>query len=78
MPLIPPRSSTGAWLGCILVIVTVFPPSHAWSQATDSGVIEKSLRQSRPEFKPPAAQEISEIVVEDSRTLEDAGAGPAF
>lgn len=41
-------------------------------------MIEKSLRQSRPEFQPPAEDKAPEIIIQDSRTLEDPGAGPAF
>lgn len=58
-------------------------PSLVWGQTTvppegKSGVIEKSLRQSRPEFKPPAEEELPEITIKDSRTLQDPGAGPSF
>ncbi len=41
-------------------------------------MIEKSLRKSRPEFQPPPEEQAPEIDIEDSRTLEDAGAGPSF
>jgi len=58
-------------------------PSFVWGQITvppegKSGVIEKSLRKSRPEFKPPAEEKLPEITIKDSRTLEDPGAGPSF
>jgi hemolysin activation/secretion protein len=49
----------------------------AWGQ-TDPGIIEKGLRQSRPEFQPPPEEIIPDIKVEDSRELVDAGAGPTF
>lgn len=48
-----------------------------WGQ-TDAGVIEKGLRQSRPDFQPPPEEVVPEIEVEDSRELIDAGAGPTF
>ena len=49
----------------------VLPP------AGESGIIEKSLRQSQPEFQPPL-EKIPEIVIEDSRAVKDPGAGPTF
>ena len=49
-----------------------------FGQSTDPGVIEKSLRQSRPEFQPPPEEVIPGIEIEDSRELVDAGAGPTF
>ena len=45
--------------------------------AGESGIIEKSLRQSRPEFRPPE-EKFPEIVIKDSRTIIDPGAGPSF
>jgi len=48
-----------------------------WGQ-TDPGIIEKSLRKSRPEFQPPPEEVVPDIQVEDSRELIDAGAGPTF
>jgi len=42
-----------------------------------SGIIEKSLRQSRP-FKPVPELEAPEITIESSRTLKDPKAGPVF
>jgi hemolysin activation/secretion protein len=48
-----------------------------WGQ-TDPGVLEKSLRQSRPEFQPPPEEVVPDIKIEDSRELIDAGAGPTF
>jgi hemolysin activation/secretion protein len=66
---------------CIFMIIAF--PSLVWGQATvpsegKAGVIEKSLRKSRPQFKPPAEEELPEITIKDSRTLEDPGAGPSF
>ncbi|MBT3511203.1 MAG: ShlB/FhaC/HecB family hemolysin secretion/activation protein [Nitrospina sp.] len=49
----------------------------AWGQ-TDAGIIEKSLRQSRPEYAPPPEEVVPDIEIEDSRELIDAGAGPTF
>lgn len=45
---------------------------------TDSGIIEKSLRKSRPEFQPPPEEMVPDIEIQDSRELVDAGAGPTF
>ena len=41
-------------------------------------MIEKSLRQSRPVYKPPPEQEPPKITIKDSRKLKDPGAGPSF
>ncbi len=49
----------------------VIPP------AGEPGIQEKSLRESRPTFKPPEEQ-IPDIQIEDSRTVKDAGEGPSF
>ncbi|MCH8156826.1 MAG: hypothetical protein IID18_03580, partial [Nitrospinae bacterium] len=54
----------------------VFPDAAAGQ--TESGIIEKSLRQSRPEFGPPPEEELPSITVKDSRSVVDAGAGPSF
>ena len=45
---------------------------------TDPGILEKSLRQSRPEYQPPPEEIVPDIKIEDSRELVDAGAGPTF
>ncbi len=66
---------------CILIILILPHLSHAQGQvpsAGKSGIAEKSLRKSRPQFKPPEEAKTPEIIIEDSRELEDAGAGPAF
>lgn len=47
-------------------------------QAGQSGIIEKSLRQSRPEIKAFPEEEQPAIIIEDSRTVVDPGAGPSF
>jgi hemolysin activation/secretion protein len=47
-------------------------------QSTDPGILERSLRESRPEFAPPPLEVVPDIKVEDSRELVDAGAGPKF
>jgi hemolysin activation/secretion protein len=47
-------------------------------QSTDPGIIEKGLRDSRPDFLPPPEEDIPEITIKDSRELVDAGEGPAF
>jgi hypothetical protein len=39
-----------------------------WGQ-TDAGIIEKSLRKSRPEFQPPPEEVVPDIQIEDSREL---------
>jgi len=62
-------------LGCMAVL---FSSVEGNCQATDSGIIEKSLRQSRTEFAPPPPEVVPDIKVEDSRELVDAGAGPTF
>ena len=49
-----------------------------WGQQTDPGILEKSLRQSRPEYQPPPEEVVPDIKIEDSRELIDAGAGPTF
>ena len=49
----------------------VIPP------AGQPGIQEKSLRESRPTFKPPAEQ-IPDIQIKDSRKIKDAGEGPSF
>ena len=63
------------------VITFLALPSLVLAQvpsAGQSGVIEKSLRKSRPQFEQPTAQEIPKITIQDSRQLKDAGAGPSF
>lgn len=60
---------TGAWL-----LVLALP---VWGQ-TDAGIIEKSLRKSRPDYSPPPEEVVPDIEIEDSRELIDAGAGPTF
>ena len=49
----------------------VIPP------AGKSGVGEKALEQSRPDFKPPK-KELPPLSIEDSRSVIDPGAGPRF
>ena len=51
---------------------TVIPP------VGEAGIIEKLLRQSRPEFHPPPEDTPPQIIIEDSRTVKDPGAGPSF
>ncbi len=51
--------------------------SHAQT-AVEPGILEKSLEQSRPVFAPPPEEKPPEIIIEDSRKLEDPGAGPTF
>ena len=63
---------TGLTAGWFLL--TVLP---VWGQ-TDAGIIEKSLRQSRPEYQIPPEETVPDITIEDSRDLIDAGAGPTF
>jgi hemolysin activation/secretion protein len=45
--------------------------------AGESGVSQKALEQSQPEFHPPE-EELSPLAVKDSRTMVDPGAGPKF
>lgn len=63
---------TGLTAGWFLLIVL-----PVWGQ-TDAGIIEKSLRQSRPEYQIPPEETVPDITIEDSRDLIDAGAGPTF
>ncbi len=47
--------------------------------AGESGIAEKSLRQSQPQqFQPPELGKPEIIIIDDSRKLIDPGAGPAF
>ncbi|MGK0180255.1 MAG: hemolysin activation/secretion protein, partial [Nitrospinales bacterium] len=62
-------------LGCMAVL---FSSVEGNCQSTDPGILEKQLRQSRPEFAPPPPEIVPDIKVEDSRELVDAGAGPTF
>ena len=71
----------------ILVLPMAGLMSHSLSQVAlaqtkvplegQSGIIEKSLRQSRP-FKPVPEPEAPQITIESSRTLKDPKAGPVF
>jgi len=45
--------------------------------AGESGVGQKALEQSRPDFQPPR-EEIQPLSIEDSRSVVDPGAGPRF
>lgn len=45
--------------------------------AGESGVGQKALEQSRPEFQPPK-EELPPLSIKDSRTVVDPGAGPRF
>ncbi len=45
--------------------------------AGESGVGQKALEQSRPEFQPPK-EELHPLSIEDSRSVVDPGAGPRF
>ena len=61
------------------IIVMAFSfRSYAQTAAEPGGIIEKSLEQSRPTFAPPPEEKPPEIIIEDSRKLEDPGAGPTF
>jgi len=61
------------------IIVMAFSlQSYAQTAAEPGGIIEKSLEQSRPTFAPPPEEKPPEIIIEDSRKLEDPGAGPTF
>lgn len=64
---------------CFLVdAVILFSSAKGYCQATDPGILERQLRESRPEFAPPPPEVVPDIKVEDSRELIDAGAGPKF
>ena len=45
--------------------------------AGESGVGQKALEQSRPDFQPPK-EELQPLSIEDSRSVVDPGAGPRF
>jgi hemolysin activation/secretion protein len=62
-------------LGCMAVL---FSSVEGNCQSTDPGILERQLRESRPEFAPPPLEVVPDIKVEDSRELVDAGAGPKF
>jgi hemolysin activation/secretion protein len=59
-------------------MVVLFSVVEGNCQSTDPGIIEKGLRDSRPDFLPPPEEDIPEITIKDSRELVDAGEGPAF
>jgi hemolysin activation/secretion protein len=63
-------------------LVFIFPSKaigqEVIPQSAEPGVIEKSFRESRPEYQRPTIDEKPEITIKDSRTLKDPGAGPAF
>jgi hemolysin activation/secretion protein len=53
----------------MIATAQVLPP------AGQSGIIEKSLRDSQPQFQPPPEEEVPQIQIQDSRQVKDAGAG---
>jgi hemolysin activation/secretion protein len=60
--------------------IVVMLPSLLQAQvppAGESGVGQKALEQSRPDFQPPE-EELPPLSIEDSRTVVDPGAGPRF
>ena len=61
-----------------IIVMTFSLQSYAQTAAEPGGIIEKSLEQSRPTFAPPPEEKPPEIIIEDSRKLEDPGAGPTF
>ncbi len=72
----------GSFKSLIFACVLIWVSSNAFGQtnvppAGESGVIEKSLRSSRPQFQSPE-KDISNIIKNDSRKVEDPGAGPRF
>jgi hemolysin activation/secretion protein len=62
-------------LGCMAVL---FSSVEGHCQSTDPGILEKGLRESRPEFQPPPIEVVPDIKVQDSRKLKDPGDGPKF
>jgi len=66
------------WVG--LCVLWWFP-SPMWAQAVPpagkSGIVEKSLEESRPKVLIPDSPPLS-ITIQDSRKLKDAGTGPSF
>ena len=69
-----------AFLAFIGVQIVWFPAQIGAQipSAGESGVIEKSIRDSRPRYKPPVQEKIPDITIEDNRKLKDGGAGPSF
>ena len=68
------------WIYCIFVFCCIFLPELGQTQVPlegQSGIIEKSLRQSRP-FKPIPESEIPGINIESSLKRVDPKAGPVF
>jgi hemolysin activation/secretion protein len=65
----------------LIGIQLIWFPSPGIAQvpsAGESGVIEKSIRDSRPRYKPPAQEKTPDITIEDNRKMKDGGAGPSF
>ncbi len=59
----------GIFISPMIATAQVLPP------AGQSGIIEKSLRDSQPQFQPPPEEEVPQIQIQDSRQVKDAGAG---
>jgi hemolysin activation/secretion protein len=68
-------------LSILIGVQLIWFPNQVIAQipsAGESGVIEKSIRDSRPRYKPPVQEKIPDITIEDNRKLKDGGAGPSF
>ena len=76
------KKLNNSWVSYFLIVVlagvTVLFSVVEGNCQTDPGVIEKSLRKSRPDFQPPPVEVVPDIEIEDSRELVDAGEGPTF
>jgi len=74
------KFSLSPYLSASILMGTVilFSVTNGYCQATDPGILEKQLRESRPEFAPPPLEVVPDIKVQDSREIKDPGAGPKF
>ena len=68
---------TLSFLGIAVVFPSFLHAQVSVPPAGDSGVGQKALEQSRPEFQPPK-KDIPSLSIEDSRSVVDPGAGPRF
>jgi hemolysin activation/secretion protein len=69
----------GFLIPCLFIFLQFSQPAMAQiPSAGDAGIVEKSLRESRPLYLPPPPEKIPDITIQDDRKLKDAGAGPSF
>ncbi len=82
MPIYFYPTKTWSWIQVCLIGFVLLIPRPGTGQTTippagESGISQKSLRQSQPKIPPPKSQ-IPSITIEDSRKVVDPGAGPTF